>query len=80
MVVEPVVSVTLSVTSVVLPESDATPPNRGVSHQLDVPKFLPVVPTQTPIKTSPLGTCPVQKRARIPERLPLGLLLNKRTK
>ena len=69
---EPVVSVTPSVRSnvttgvtlVILPESDATPPAPGVSDQLEVPKSPPAVPIQTLVKTSPLGTRPVRKRAR----------------
>ena len=60
---EAVASVTPSVTPVVLPESDATPPTPGVSDQLEVPKYPPAAPTQTPIKTSPLVTRPVGKRA-----------------
>jgi len=60
---EPVTSVTLSVTKVVLPECDATPPNPGVSDQLEVPESPPAAPTQTPVKTSSLGTRPVRKRA-----------------
>ena len=56
---EPVVGMTPSVTPVVLPESDGTPPTPGVSDQLDVPKSPAAVPTQTPVKTSPLVTRPV---------------------
>ena len=61
---EPVTSVTPSVTPVVLPECDATPPTPGVSDQLEVPDSPPASPTQTPVKTSSLGTRPVRKRAR----------------
>ena len=61
---EPVTSVTPSMTPVVLPECDATPPTPGVSNHLEVPKSPPAAPTQTPVKMSPLATCPVQKMAR----------------
>ena len=54
-------SVTPNVTPVVLPESDATPPTPGVSDQLEVPKSPPAAPTQTPVKTSSLGTRTVRK-------------------
>ena len=57
-------SMTPSMTPVALPESDATPPTPGVSDQLEVPKYPPAAPTQTPMKTSPLVTCPVRKSAR----------------
>ena len=61
---EPGTSVTPNVTPVVLPESDAKPPTPGVSDQLEVPKSQQAAPTQTPVKTSPLGTRPVPRRAR----------------
>ena len=56
--------VTPNVTPVVLPDCDATPPTPGVSDQLEVPNTSPEAPTQTPVKTSPLGTRPVRKRVR----------------
>ena len=40
------------------------PPTPGVSNQLEVPNSSPEAPTQTPVKTSPLGTRPVRKRVR----------------
>ena len=57
-------SVTPNVTPLVLPDCDATPPTPGVSEQLEVPNSSPEGPTQTPVKTSPLGTRPVRKRVR----------------
>ena len=61
---ESATSVTPNVTPEVLPGSYTTPPNPGVSDQLEVPKSPPAAPTQTPVKTSPLGTRPVRRRAR----------------
>ena len=59
---EPATSVTPNATPVVSPDSDATPPTPGVSDQLEVPNSSLEAPTQTPVKTSPLGTRPVRKR------------------
>ena len=61
---EQATSVTPNVAPVVLPESDAAPPTPGVSDQLEVPNSSPAAPTQTPVKTRPLGTRPMRKRAR----------------
>ena len=61
---EPATRATPNVTPVVWPESDAKPPTPGVSDQLEVPKSPQAAPTQTPVKTSPLGTRPVRRRGR----------------
>ena len=62
---EPATSATPNVTPVVLPESDAKPPTRGVSDKLEVPKSPQAAPTQTPFKTSSVRTRPVRSRARL---------------
>ena len=61
---EPATTATPNVTPVVLPKSDTKPPTPGVSDQLEVPKSPQTAPTQTPVKTSPMGTRPVRRRTR----------------
>ena len=69
---------------VVLPESDTPPTTPSVRDKLKVPKSPLAAPTQTPIKTSPLRTRSVRKKAR-PGYLKdylcegQGVVLNKRT-